>query len=271
MGGIVTCRSHTGRTDPDVQTYAGFTEHAYRFAFNFEDKFAPETPALLTILPTGVIENSKVLKPEREKGLIAYAFPQTMNEREALRLVAIPGFPLDGVKYSETPFVFKRESGSYALVQTWPTAFNAKFKSDFTIVEGVNPDTSAFNAEAEDNFRECMKKLFGGAASQQPIQFCHKQTEYHFPVFVGVSEALIKFFKNNPAKMREVAIARIDADGLGFVADGTTGKGEKFEKSFKLSPGQKCVIYKKEGWETMGCVKPYDQFLQEAELKVRHQ
>lgn len=251
-----------------VETYAGFTEHAYRFVFNFEDTFKPNTPALLTILPTGVIENSKVLKPEKEKGLIAYTFPQTINEEEASRVIEIPDFPLNGSEYRKTPFVFKRESGKneYALVQTWPTAFNAKFKSDFTIFEGKNPDTSAFDPEAESDFKECMKRLFGDVANEHPIQFCHKQTENHGAVFVGVSEALIKFLKRNPEKMREVAIARIE--GLGFVADGKRGKDEndKFEKSFTLQPGQKYVIYRKVGWETMGCCKPYDQFLRECEL-----
>jgi len=63
-----------------------------------------------------------------------------------------------------------------------------------------------------------------------------------------------------------LAIARIDSDGLGFMADGTDGNGQKFEKNFRLTPGEQCVVYRKTGWESMGCIKPLHQFLADAEF-----
>jgi len=63
-----------------VRVYQGFTEHTYRLVFPFEDKFGPDTPQLLTIVPSGVVENSKVLEPQKEKGLIAFAYTQSISD-----------------------------------------------------------------------------------------------------------------------------------------------------------------------------------------------
>ena len=52
----------------------------------------------------------------------------------------------------------------------------------------------------------------------------------------------------------------------GFVATGEDGKGNKVEKSFTMDPKTKYVIYKKVGWETMGCCKTKAQFDKECEF-----
>jgi len=66
--------------------------------------------------------------------------------------------------------------------------------------------------------------------------------------------------------MRTLAILNIDSEGLGFVADGIDGHGTRFEQHFTLTAGEHCVVYRKVGWESMGCVKPLHQFLNDAEL-----
>merc|ERR1712110_1302282 len=66
---------------PAIQKYSGFTEHAYRFMYNYEDKFT-ESPKLLTILPNGTIE--------KEKGLIAYTYPQDIETSAAQKHLATP-------------------------------------------------------------------------------------------------------------------------------------------------------------------------------------
>jgi len=66
--------------------------------------------------------------------------------------------------------------------------------------------------------------------------------------------------------MQELTILSIDSEGLGFVPDGTEGDGKKFEKHLSLTPGEQTVVYQKIGWDTMGCTKPLNQFIRDAEL-----
>jgi len=258
-----------------IRVYQGFTEHTYRLVFPFEDRFGPDTPQLLTIVPSGVVENSKVLEPQKEKGLIAFAYTQSISDE-------LTGLPLgqqpdghidsstgkDGKSQSlrDTAFVWRREDGTNALVQTWPTNLNEKFRQDFEILEGANPDSAKFQPQAVLEFQEAMVRLFGPAASNCPILFCHKKLASTSPAAVGLGEEVLAHLKEHPDLMRELAIASIDSDGLGFMADGTNGKGQKFEKHFRLTPGEQCVVYRKTGWDTMGCIKPLNQFLRDAEF-----
>jgi len=166
----------------------------------------------------------------------------------------------------DTPFVWRREDGTHALVQTWPTSFNDKFRKTFDIAEGRNPDPEKFQPQAVSEFQAAMVQLFGPAAADCPILFCHKKTENRSPAVVGTSENVLAHIKKHPELMQELTILSIDTEGTGFVADGTEGDGKKFEKHFSLTPGEQCVVYQKVGWDTMGCTKPLDQFLRDAEL-----
>ena len=75
-------------TNNKVSIYAGFSEHAYRLVFNFEDSYGPAH--LTTVLPCGTVENEKILEAEKGKGLIAYTFPQTMTAEVAQKHKGIP-------------------------------------------------------------------------------------------------------------------------------------------------------------------------------------
>jgi len=258
-----------------VRIYDGFTEHTYRLVFPFEDKFAPDTPHLLTIVPSGVVENQKKLEPQKEKGLIAFSYPQSVSDEISELLVeqqpssnVDSGMAADGDNKTlrETAFVWRRDDGTNALVQTWPTTLNQKFRQDFDMSEGVNPDPEKFLPQAASEFQEAMVRLFGPSAQSCPILFCHKQLASTSPAVVGSGEEVLAHVKGSPELMRELAIASVDPDCLGFVADGTNGKGEKFEKCFKVTPGEQCVVYRKTGWDTMGCTKPLHQFLRDAEF-----
>jgi len=257
-----------------VRVYRGFTEHTYRLVFPFEDKFAPNTPLLLTIVPSGVVENNKVLQPQAEKGLIAFTYPQSISDELAVLPVEqqpdanVPGSILHGKNRTlrDTAFVWRRKDGTNALVQTWATNINEKFRQDFDISKGVNPDPAKFLPQAVSEFQEAMVRLFGPAATSCPVWFCHKKLESTSPAVVGFGEEVLAHLRGNPELMRELAIASIDNDGLGFVADGTNGKGEQFEKRFRLTPGEQCVVYRKTGWDTMGSIKPLHQFLLDAEF-----
>jgi len=92
------CCSQSG-----VTKYKGFQEHAYRLLFPYEDKFPDKEPHLLTILPSGVIETTKILAPEEERGLIAYTFSQKIDEKEMRGKVAeAEDSNWKGQKYTDT-------------------------------------------------------------------------------------------------------------------------------------------------------------------------
>jgi len=257
-----------------VRVYHGFTEHTYRLVFPFEDKFAPDAPHLFTVLPSGVVENNKVLEPQKDKGLIAFTYPQNISDELAeLPVGQQPGSNVDssaakggGQLLRDTAFVWRRQDGTNAVVQTWPTNLNDKFRQDFEISEGMNPDSGKYLPQAVSEFQEAMVRLFGPAAATCPLLFCHKQLTSTSPAVVGIGEEVLAHLKECPDLMRELAIASIDTDGLGFMADGINGKGQQFEKHFRLTPGEECVVYRKTGWDTMGCIKPLHQFLHDAEF-----
>jgi len=152
------------------------------------------------------------------------------------------------------------------LVQTWPTNLNEKFRQDFEISEGANPDLAKFQPQAVSEFQDAMARLFGPTAASCRIMFCHKKLVSTSPAVVGPGEEVLAHIKKHPVLMHELAIASIDSDSLGFVADGTNGKGQQIEKNFRLTPGEQCVVYRKTGCDTMGCIKPLKQFLSDAEF-----
>jgi len=264
-----TQATECNKTPEAVRVYRGFTEHTYRLVFPFEDKFAPDAPLLLTIVPSGVVENREKLEPKAEKGLMAFTYLQSISDKVAeLPLEQHPGGDGSIKTLRDTAFVWRRVDGSNALVQTWATNINDKFRQDFEISEGVNPDPAKFSPESMTDFKEAMVRLFGPAARNCPIWCCHKRLHSTSPAVVGLAEEVLAHLQENPDLMREVSIASIDSDCLGFVADGTNSKGETFEKHFRLTPGEQCVVYRKTGWDTMGAIKPLHQFLLDAEFHV---
>ena len=86
-----------------------------------------------------------------EKALICYPYPQTIGAD-----VAAP--------FLGTPFVWERADGSLAVVQTWPTNYNDKFKAEFEI-SATNPDPSVYSAQAAAEFEKACTALFPPAAA----------------------------------------------------------------------------------------------------------
>jgi len=225
---------------------------------------------LLTILESGVIETAKIVKCEKERGLIAYSFPQSLDGKTAHTKVEADS-PLMGTEYCDTNFVSKRKDGTFCLVQTWPTTYNEKFKADFKI-SNSNPDETKFVPQAVTEFKECMERLFGMDATKElPVLFCHKALVNEGPTYLGKAEKLIELLMKDNKKMEELAIKEVDAGSLSFVAIVTDGKGKQGTKKFTMAPQDEYVMYKKVGWETMGCVKPKSQFLGEADLGLPRQ
>jgi len=223
-----------------VTHYEGFKEHAYRLLFPYEDNFPdmkPE-PALLTILPNGVIETTKTLTAEKGRGLIAYTYSQTITkDAMAGKAVDFAESPWHGKAYIATPFVKNHAmvGDKHALVQTWPTKINDKFKNDFKISD-TSLDTK-FEAAAVNDFKACMQEMFGKDAFKKvSIKFCHKVTDNENPCYRGTTEDLLRYFslKDNAVAMSAVGIKEMTPNG--FLATGEDGKGNKVEKPFAMEP-----------------------------------
>jgi len=260
-----------------VLQYKGFKEHAYRLLFPYEDNFPDKEPALLTILPTGVIETTKILVPEKERGLLSYPFGQLIDKSVMEgQTVNYEQSPWHGKPYTETPFVKDIRVGQqHALVQTWPTKINDTFKHDFKMFD-TNPDLKKFNSAAVVDYKACIEELFGPDAlkkkqGEKPgekqgvtIKYCHKVTTNDFPCYRGTTEDLLTYLKDNKEVLSNIGIKEMSEKG--FVASGEDGKGNKVEKSFSMQEKTEYVIYKKVGWETMGCCKTLEQFEKECEF-----
>jgi len=249
-----------------VSKYKGFRETACRLVFPYETKFEGRTPDLLTILPNGVIENWKKLEPKEGQGLIAYTYAQFTSEDLAQKQVDKDGSQWKGTEYCKTPFVDYYDGKCY-VVQTWPTRFNKDFKESFQCVL-TNPNRLQFEEAAVETFRECVETLFGAGATQTaPILYCTKVTTNESPCYVGTTQALKAYFDEHYDAMKEVGIKEFLSDSS-FMSEGKDGKEppERIEKEFKMKRGTKYVIYKKTGWETMGCCKPWEQFANESEF-----
>jgi len=253
---------------PGVTVYkGGYKEHACRLLFAYEDHFGDKEPDLVTILPSGVIETTKKLTPEKERGLIAYAFNQQIDEKVLEgKVIDKEESSWNGKKYTETPFVKDVKVGSkYTLIQTWPTRINEKFKDAFEMSD-VNPNTKKFEAAAVNDYKAAIQALFGeDATTRVPFKYCYKVTENDkHPCYAGVTEHLLMYFQENEEAMKDVSIKEITKNG--FVATGEDLKGNKVEKTFEMHPKTEYVIYKKVGWETMGCCKIKEQFDKECDF-----
>ncbi len=243
-----------------VDEYPGFTEHAYRLLFQYGEKYVEEGGPwhLKTILPEGMVENDKSLKPGFEGGLICYAYPQTAE-------------PDVAQNYLDSNFVWKRDDGTFAIVQTWPTKVNKKFTDDFKI-NSNNPSPGKFKPKAAEEFEQCMRKVFGDAAVDElGIKYCHKKTENKNKAYKGKSEDIYAMLCKNEKIVKEMDIAEVGGastlpGSLSFVANWVNGKGEKGTKPFTMGSDTMYVLYIKQGWETMACVKPFDQFEAEADF-----
>eukprot|EP00929_Paragymnodinium_shiwhaense_P014578 TRINITY_DN12249_c0_g1_i1.p1 TRINITY_DN12249_c0_g1~~TRINITY_DN12249_c0_g1_i1.p1 ORF type:complete len:2149 (+),score=272.56 TRINITY_DN12249_c0_g1_i1:123-6569(+) len=241
----------------NVTVYKGFTEHAYRLLFPYEDRF-DSSPQLKVVLPNGKLENDKKLRPEREKGILCYTYAQNMDTEEKAK------------PYIDSPFVWQRDDETWACVQCWPASFNAQFKESFTISPGQPPPDGGdnFQVQAAQEFEQVVKSLFGAdALGKVPVLYCHRKTENMNLTYAGTSEALTELLRSTP-NLQEVMRVRsvgLPDNPLGFLSVIETPKDKtgKNTKPFAMQPHEQYVLYMKQGWESMACVKPLHQFLRE--------
>jgi len=249
----VTCRifaKHLGHDNGRVEWYPGFTETVHRLVFDFEDHFRA-TPDLKTILPSGKLQNTKKLQSERGAALTSYAFPQHMSEEQARQ-------------YLGTPFVWRRENGTYALVQSWPVEYNSRFKETFVISDDKNPDPTKFHPQAVEDMRKMVVELFGNTANERKIRFCTKATGNHNPVYVGTGGQLLELLRNEKSLLQHFDIVTLTHSG--FVCRYVRDNGDIGTQNFDMTPCDRYVLYTRVGSSKMACVKMWAQFALECDL-----
>jgi hypothetical protein len=259
-----------------VDKVNGFWENTYRLVFPFEDKISwpeQEEKVCLTCLNTGkgVIENTNVLKAEKERGLIAFAYAQSVDEAQR------DSFPslLDEKCQKEiekgelnrcidhrnlSKFMWGRPDGTIALVQTWKTKYNAEFQRRFKIRD-QNPSEHLFEPQAVDEFEHAMKNIFGqDALDKVQVKFCWSSTFNPSPVYIASARALVTMLKGCRAVQEELNINKVEDSG--FVSN-VVNKKETSTKEFRLEMDETYALYVKKGWDTMACATPLDLFLRE--------
>merc|ERR1712190_308171 len=220
----------------------------------FEERFSVK-PELTTVLPTGTVENKKVLEAEAERAILSFPYKQDIPEELAQPFLG-------------TPFVWKREDGTFGLTQTWPTRFNDKFKNDFVCVKyPQNPDEEHFVPQAIEEFKQTVFKMFG-EHEDPPLYLCHKQTQNTKPVYMGTGAALMDMLRTSEEIRKELDILAINEPD-GFKCKWVNGKKEEGEKDFRMTLTEEFAIYTKQGWETMACSKLRQQFDAESTLGER--
>jgi len=235
-----------------VMSHAGFTENAYRFVFAYEKRYPNVTPHLMTILPSGQVENDKHLEPKEEGSLIAYTYCQKIEEGIAKQHLA-------------SKFVWKHNAQEFRVLQTWPSKFNDEFKKTFTLAK-INPDPAHFNDDALQEFTQTMRDLFQvpKEETELPVYFAQKATQNEMRSYEGHGENLMSLLRTYKGIRDHLNIVSL-VEPNGFVCKFVDKKGGTGIKHFYMDITKRYVLYTKVGWETMACVKPKFQFDRECQ------
>ena len=274
----------------DVTVYDGYHEEASRLVFPYSDRFQhlPSQPSQRTFLPSGVSENeAKQLPiyvedeaPNKAKGEADMTRDQMLEKLKSRALTSYPFAQQVTVTAGEEimremgndDYVYKRDNGEYGLSQIWPIKFNAQFKKSF-VCSTTNPNPRIFHPQAVAEFRRTIERLFGAGATQLvPVVYAQSTRANNLPIYKGTSEQLQVYLRSHPEAVDKLRIAKLYPGG--FVAIVSTGgnpsKGEPPKKDgfkhFDLAPGETYVLYTKQGYESMACVKSAEQFEKECTL-----
>ncbi len=117
-------------------------------------------------------------------------------------------------------------------------------------------------------FGDCVRRLFGADATDiAPIRFCSQIANRRRRCYVGKPKQLAAFLRAHPAVCDELQIVKLVTDG--FITLYYNTKGKTGVKEFAWPPPEAdTVLYMKEGYETMSCVKPLDLFERDCTLGI---
>ena len=277
----------------DVMAFDGFEEEASRMVFHYGDNFQhlPNNPIGRTYLPSGVAENEPKNLPIRPideapdkakgeedmtekqmadklktRGLVSYPFAQSMPLSRGREIIEEVG----------DAYVYERPNGTIGLSQIWPIKVNDAFFKQFTVAYGTNPNPKVFQPQAVGEFKRSIDRLFGeGATRKHPVLFAQNKKRNKLPIFKGNSDALQAFLRASPKVCDDMNIAKLYPGGFVSIISigGNPAKGEPPKKNnyknFDFTPGIEYVLYTKQGYESMACIKGYFQFETDCTLGKR--
>lgn len=263
-----------------VDKVNGFWENSYRLVFPFEDKVkwpGEEEKFCLTCLNTGngVIENTDLLKAEKTRGLIAFAYAQSVDEAQRGSFPSLLEKKCEKeIKKGELShqidprnlnnFMWDRPDGTIALVHTWKTKYNEEFQKRFKIMD-QNPSEHLFEPQAVYEFERAMKNIFGqDVLDKVQVKFCWSSIFNQYPVYIAPARELVNMLKGREAVREELNIHKVEENG--FVSNVVNKKGGTSIKEFILEMDATYALYVKDGFDKMACATPIGLFLRERVL-----
>jgi len=250
-----------------LEVFHGFRERSYRLVYENEDANAEEKQ-IETMLPTGEIEMVKTFKPKKGRGLMTFAYPQTINKDRASRHVRrpLPEGPSHFIHHEDAP-----GSSAYPLVQTWTVNINDNFRNEFEIIEADQLQGQIhkeFQIDAINAFRKSMAKCFSSAeVDKYPIKCCKmKQDKENKELAVMGRRSQLEAFLQNSDLQKSFFVS---ADAHGFKA-WTKQKGKWFPHrqrfDWDTDMDETYVLYTRVGNSEMTCMMKHHQFAKEKTL-----
>lgn len=244
-----------------VIIYTGFTQHAFRLAFHYGQKYSSSGGPwkLSTIHPDGNCENRSI-PPGPERMLTAFASPQSLPCEKA-------------AKFQGTPYVWDRNDGTCALVQVWTGNYNAGYIEGFA-PQSQNPDDSRFDPQAVQEFESCLSRIFGRDVVQEVgIKYCHKKTcNYGERVYVGNGRDLMRFLHKHPDIVASMKILALDSNDEGrsegsilCQVDRQSG-AQVPPKRYQMSNDEQYALFMRKGYDTSACVEAVVKFREECDF-----
>lgn len=243
-----------------LKVFKGFREEAYRLVFEKEEAASGEKKMLDTILPSGEIEMTKTFKPQKEKGLMTFGYPQEIRKDVARKYTARAEGPGCFI-HNDAP-----DKPTYPLVQIWTVNVNDRFRNDYDIMtEEESQSDPKFHADAISAFRKSMEKLFSSEdVARYGIKCCRmkKEKENKHLAITGMRSVLDGFIQNKDVQKYFF----ITLEKHGFKA-WSKQKGRWFPRSQRFEWADDMeevyVLYTRDGNSEMTVMMKEKQFLQE--------
>lgn len=237
-----------------LKVFAGFKAEENRLLYLHEDKF-PNTPLLVTILPSGVIEGDaagKKIPPAKDRGLLTYPKEQLISAVLAKPLLEKPLCK---------PYLFQKDE-QYAMVQLWTVNVNESFRKEFTMNDD-NPDEAKFKPEAVAALTKAAAALWNVdekvAAEGHKVKYCSKSTQNIDRTYIGTSVTFKKFLAIEGV-MASLGIQSVSDNDI--IVSTVDKKGNKGTQTFTWGDSETAeqVLYKRNGFTSFMCVKSRTQF-----------
>eukprot|EP00966_Prymnesium_polylepis_P014154 326719-Prymnesium_polylepis.1 len=116
-------------------------------------------------------------------------------------------------KWPNSNFVWRRNSGAIAVVQSVPMQYDDVFRAVFRCSE-LNPDEAIFAPRKVSEFRRAMRGIFGQAADTTPVVYARKTSHNPSLVLIGGKEALLEFLRSRSDIQSAMNILHVSEHGF---------------------------------------------------------